>query len=43
MRSGRCEKSSGVNIGSIVVAFVGAAVVLWLMRQLTRTRHARLA
>ncbi len=35
--------ATGVNIGSIVVAFVGAVVVLWLMRQLTGTRHARLA
>jgi len=35
--------TTGVNIGSIVVAFVGAVVVLWLMRQLTGTRHARLA
>lgn len=33
--------ATGVNIGSIVVAFVGAVVVLWLTRQLTGTRHAR--
>jgi uncharacterized membrane protein YeaQ/YmgE (transglycosylase-associated protein family) len=35
--------ATGVNIGSIVVSFVGAVVVLWLMRQFTGTRHARLA
>lgn len=35
--------ATGVNIGSIAIAFVGAVVVLWLMRQLTGTRHARLA
>lgn len=32
---------TGVNIGSIVVAFVGAVVVLWLMRLFTGTRHSR--
>jgi uncharacterized membrane protein YeaQ/YmgE (transglycosylase-associated protein family) len=35
--------ATGVNIGSIVVAFVGAVVVLWLVRLVTGTRHARLA
>jgi uncharacterized membrane protein YeaQ/YmgE (transglycosylase-associated protein family) len=33
--------ATGVNIGSIIVSFVGAVVVLWLMRQLTGTRHSR--
>jgi len=32
--------ATGVNIGSIV-SFAGAVVVLWLMRQLTGTRHSR--
>jgi len=32
---------TGVNIGSILVAFVGAVVVLWLMRLLTAGRTAR--
>jgi uncharacterized membrane protein YeaQ/YmgE (transglycosylase-associated protein family) len=32
---------TGVNIGSIVVAFVGAGVVLWLMRLFTGRRTAR--
>ncbi len=35
--------ATGLNIGSIVVAFVGAVVVLWLIRLLTRTRNAGLA
>jgi len=35
--------ATGVNIGSIVVAFVGAVVVLWLMRQISGTRGARLS
>lgn len=35
--------ATGVNIGSIVVAFVGAVVVLWLTRLLTGTPGARLA
>ena len=35
--------ATGVNIGSIVVAFIGAVVVLWLMRQVVGTRGARLA
>jgi uncharacterized membrane protein YeaQ/YmgE (transglycosylase-associated protein family) len=35
--------ATGVNIGSIVVAFVGAVVVLWLTRLLTATQGARLA
>jgi uncharacterized membrane protein YeaQ/YmgE (transglycosylase-associated protein family) len=35
--------ATGVNIGSIVVAFIGAVVVLWLMRQIVGTRGARLA
>ena len=35
--------ATGVNIGSIVVAFVGAVVVLWLMRQFVGTRGPRLA
>ena len=35
--------ATGVNVGSIVVAFVGAVVVLWLMRQFVGTRGARLA
>ena len=35
--------ATGVNIGSIVVAFIGAVVVLWLMRQLVGTRGAKLA
>jgi uncharacterized membrane protein YeaQ/YmgE (transglycosylase-associated protein family) len=34
---------TGVNIGSIVVAFIGAVVMLWLMRQVVGTRGARLA
>jgi uncharacterized membrane protein YeaQ/YmgE (transglycosylase-associated protein family) len=34
---------TGVNIGSIVVSFVGAVGVLWLMRLFTGTRHSRLA
>ncbi len=33
--------ATGVNIGSIIVSFVGAVVVLWLMRQLTGTRHSK--
>jgi len=33
--------ATGVNIGSIIVSFAGAVVVLWLMRQLTGTRHSR--
>jgi uncharacterized membrane protein YeaQ/YmgE (transglycosylase-associated protein family) len=35
--------ATGLNIGSIVVAFVGAVVVLWLMRLLIGTRSAGLA
>jgi uncharacterized membrane protein YeaQ/YmgE (transglycosylase-associated protein family) len=35
--------ATGLNIESIVVAFVGAVVVLWLMRLLTGTRNAGLA
>jgi uncharacterized membrane protein YeaQ/YmgE (transglycosylase-associated protein family) len=35
--------ATGVNVGSIIVAFIGAVVVLWVMRQLTGTRHARVA
>jgi uncharacterized membrane protein YeaQ/YmgE (transglycosylase-associated protein family) len=35
--------TTGVNIGSIVVAFIGAVVVLWLMRQVVGTRGAKLA
>jgi uncharacterized membrane protein YeaQ/YmgE (transglycosylase-associated protein family) len=35
--------ATGMNIGSIVVAFIGAVVVLWLMRQIVGTRGARLA
>ncbi len=35
--------ATGLNIGSTLVAFVGAVVVLWLTRQLTGTRGARLA
>ena len=35
--------ATGVNLGSIVVAFAGAVVVLWLMRQFVGTRGARLA
>ncbi len=35
--------ATGVNVGSIVVAFIGAVVVLWLMRQFVGTRGARLA
>lgn len=35
--------ATGVNVGSIVVAFLGAVVVLWLMRQVVGTRGARLA
>jgi len=35
--------ATGVNVGSIVVAFIGAVVVLWLMRQIVGTRGARLA
>jgi len=35
--------ATGLNIGSIVVAFVGAVVVLWLARQVVGTRGARLA
>lgn len=29
---------TGLNIGSIVVAFVGAVVFLWIVRQLNRGR-----
>jgi uncharacterized membrane protein YeaQ/YmgE (transglycosylase-associated protein family) len=35
--------ATGVNVGSILVAFVGAVVVLWLMRQFVGTRGTRLA
>ena len=35
--------ATGVNIGSVLVAFIGAVVVLWLMRQFVGTRGARLA
>jgi uncharacterized membrane protein YeaQ/YmgE (transglycosylase-associated protein family) len=35
--------ATGVNVGSIAVAFVGAVVVLWLMRQFVGTRGAGLA
>ncbi len=35
--------ATGLNSGSILIAFVGAVVVLWLMRLLTGTRNARLA
>jgi uncharacterized membrane protein YeaQ/YmgE (transglycosylase-associated protein family) len=35
--------ATGVNVGSIVVAFIGAVVVLWVMRQVVGTRGARLA
>jgi uncharacterized membrane protein YeaQ/YmgE (transglycosylase-associated protein family) len=35
--------ATGVNVGSIIVAFIGAVVVLWLARQLVGTRGARLA
>ena len=35
--------ATGVNVGSIAVAFVGAVVVLWLVRQFVGTRGARLA
>ena len=35
--------ATGLNVGSIVVAFIGAVVVLWLMRQFVGTRGARLA
>jgi len=34
---------TGLNIGSIFVAFVGAVVVLWVTRLLTGRRNARLA
>ena len=34
--------ATGLNVGSIVVAFVGAVVVLWLMRQFVGTRSAGL-
>ena len=33
--------ATGVNVGSIVVAFIGAAVVLWLARQFVGTLGAR--
>lgn len=35
--------ATGVNVGSIVVAFIGAVVVLWLARQFAGTLGARLA
>ena len=34
--------ATGLNIGSIIVAFVGAVVVLWLTRLFTGRRTARL-
>jgi len=34
---------TGLNFGSILVAFVGAVVVLWLMRLVTGRRSAKLA
>ncbi len=34
---------TGLNIGSIIVAFVGAVIVLWLARQFTGRRHSRVA
>ena len=35
--------ATGVNIGSIIVAFVGAVGVLWLMRLFTGRRNPRVA
>jgi uncharacterized membrane protein YeaQ/YmgE (transglycosylase-associated protein family) len=35
--------ATGVNIASIVVSFVGAVAVLWLMRLFIGTRHSRTA
>jgi len=35
--------ATGVNLASIVVAFIGAVVLLWLARQVLGTRGARLA
>jgi uncharacterized membrane protein YeaQ/YmgE (transglycosylase-associated protein family) len=35
--------ATGVNVGSVVVAFVGAVVVLWLMRHFVGARGPRLA
>jgi uncharacterized membrane protein YeaQ/YmgE (transglycosylase-associated protein family) len=35
--------ATGVNVGSIIVAFIGAVVVLWLARQFVGTRGPRLA
>ncbi len=33
--------ATGVNVASIVVSFVGAVAVLWLMRLFIGTRHSR--
>ncbi len=30
---------TGINIGSIIIAFLGAAVVLWLVRQVAGQRR----
>jgi uncharacterized membrane protein YeaQ/YmgE (transglycosylase-associated protein family) len=35
--------ATGLNIGSVLVAFLGAVVVLWIMRLVTGTGRARLA
>ncbi len=35
--------ATGLNVGSTLVAFVGAMVVLWLTRLLTGARNTRLA
>lgn len=32
--------ATGLNVGSVVVAFIGAAFVLWLLRQLGGLRGA---
>jgi uncharacterized membrane protein YeaQ/YmgE (transglycosylase-associated protein family) len=34
---------TGLNTGSILVAFVGAVVVLWLVRQFAGMRHSKMA
>ena len=35
--------ATGVNLGSLVVAFVGAVVLLWLVRQVLGARGTRWA
>jgi uncharacterized membrane protein YeaQ/YmgE (transglycosylase-associated protein family) len=35
--------ATGLNMGSVLVAFLGAVVVLWVMRLVTGTGRSRLA